>query len=132
MTADVEQAKDRLGVVPFLAERGLGALNGVTGQLPVAVQPVRVADHGDDAILAVARGQIARRLVGKVARGHAHVELAAFHFLFRSGVAGSGGLGTGSDRLLALAVAGGGQGIHQLLLAHRMPAREALVTGQRH
>jgi hypothetical protein len=38
------------------------------------VQPVRVAHHGDDAILAVARGQIARRLVGKVARGHAHVD----------------------------------------------------------
>src|SRR5262249_9032965 len=116
VAADVEQTEDRLGGVPFLTEGRLGALYGVPGQLPITVQPVRIADHRNDTILAITGGQIAGRLFSKVAGGHAHVELAALHFLFRGGVAGSGGLRTRSDRFFAPGMTGGSEGFHQVLL----------------
>ena len=77
VAADVEQAQDRLGAVPVLAEGGLGPLDGLAGQFPVGVQPVGIADHDDDAVLAVAGGQVLGHLGGQVLGGHADVVLAA-------------------------------------------------------
>ena len=51
LAGDVHQAEDRLGGVPLLAQGGLGPGQGGPAQLPVGVQPVRVADHGDDPVL---------------------------------------------------------------------------------
>src|SRR5262249_58972364 len=58
LAGDVEQPQDRPGPVPVLPQGGLGPLDGLAGQLPVGVQPVRVADHDDDAVAAVAGGQV--------------------------------------------------------------------------
>ena len=155
VAADVEQAQDRLGGVPFLAQGGLGALDGVAGQLPVAVQPVRIAHHDDDAILAVAGRQILGHLGRQVARGNADVVLAALDLLLGGGsvrgIAGGGGLrrsnNTASAKRLPRSAtrgmnwggcgftrAGGtralGQGRHQLVLGHAVPAGNPLLAGQ--
>ena len=82
VAADVEQAQDRLGAVPLLAEGGLGPLDGLAGQLPVGVQPVGIADHDDDAVLAVAGRQVLGHLGGQVLGGHADVVLAALDCFF--------------------------------------------------
>src|SRR5262249_51052271 len=75
VTADVEEAQDGPGGVPLLPKRRLRALDGLAGQLPVGVQPVRVADHDDDAVLTVAGGQVLGNLGGQVAGRHADVKL---------------------------------------------------------
>src|SRR5205807_9596914 len=99
--AHVEQAQDRLGGVPLLAQRRLGPLDGVARQLPVAVQPVGVAHHHDDAVLAVAGREVLGDLRGQVAGGHADVVLAALDLLLggggAGGVAGGGLLDRGVD-----------------------------------
>ena len=95
VAGDVEQAQDRLGPVPVLTEGGLGPLDALAGQFPVAVQPVGIAHHAHDAILAVTGGQIPGNLGGQILGGDADVVLAAFDLLF-----GGGG---------AVGIAGGGQ-----------------------
>src|SRR5262249_3848475 len=84
---DVEQPQDRPGVVPLVAQGRLGPLDGLGGQLPVAVQPVRVAHHQDDAVLAVAGRQVAGLPGGQVVLG-ADVVLAGFDLLLGGGTAG--------------------------------------------
>src|SRR5262249_13282241 len=139
----VEKPKDRPGGVPLLTQGGLGPLDGLVRQLPVTVQPVRVADHADDAVLAVAGRQVAGDAAGQLAGGGADVELAALDLLFgvAGGVAGGGGLdgGVGGVR-----VAGGGggraglatllaleldQSVDQLFLPHAVPTGEPLLAG---
>ena len=139
VAADVEQAKDRLGAVPFLAEGGLGPLDGVARQFPVAVQPVRVADHDDDAVLAVAGRQVLGHLGGKVLGRHAHVVLAAFDLFFRAGGAGGVARGGGLHQMAVRRGAGLGvppgrgqslfHGLDQLFFAHPMPAERPCVAG---
>src|SRR5439155_9681236 len=60
LATHIKQAENRLGRVPLLAERGFGAADGVPRQLPVGVQPIRIADHDDDAVFAIAGRQVAR------------------------------------------------------------------------
>ena len=45
------EPEERPRRVPLLPERGLRPGQGRTAQLPVGVQPVRVAGHGDDPVL---------------------------------------------------------------------------------
>ena len=53
--ADVEHAENRLGPVPFLTEGRLGTLHRLPRQLPVAVEPVRIADHDHNPVFAITR-----------------------------------------------------------------------------
>ena len=141
--------------MPFLTEGGFGALDGVPGQFPVSVQPVRVAHHDDDAVLAVAGRQVLGHLGGQVLGGDAHVKLAAFDLGFAGrgagGVAGGGDLNGSRDfdsrTRLARSLAWGGrlpgrefrggcfsrrfdEGLYQIILGHAMPAGDALPAGQ--
>ena len=145
-------SRRRIGLarVPFLAEGGLGPLDGLAGQFPVGVQPVGIADHDDDAVLAVAGRQVLGHLGGQVLGRHADVVLAAFDLFFGGrrvgGIAGGGGLdgpraamarcATVRRRLpLAWGVDwrdGSGtlrQGLDQLVLGHAVPAGDALFAG---
>ncbi len=142
VAAHVEQAQDRLGRVPFLAEGGLGPLDGVPGQFPVAVQPVGVAHHDDDAVLAVAGRQVFGHLGGQVLGRHADVELAALDALLRASpsrrcsrgggdlhgmIAGSvaARLGVRASRRLSSL-----QGLDQFVLPHAVPAGDMVTAGQ--
>src|SRR5262249_43134732 len=101
VAGDVEQPQDGLGGVPLLAQGRLRPLDGLTGQFPVGVPPVGVADHGDDAVLAVAGRQVAGDLGGQVPGRHAYIILTGFDLLLggggAGGVAGRGGLDGGVD-----------------------------------
>src|SRR5262249_46641495 len=98
LAADVEQPEDRLGPVPSLGEGGLGPLDGQPGQFPVGVQPVRVADHDDNAVLAVAGWEVLGHLGGKVFGWDTDFVFATFDLLL-GGVAGRGIAGGGGLRL---------------------------------
>ena len=50
LAGDVHEPENRLGAVPFLAQRGLGAGQGGPAQFPVSVQPVGIAGQNDDAV----------------------------------------------------------------------------------
>src|SRR5439155_16746299 len=106
MGADVEQAQDRFGAVPVLAEGSFGAGDRLARQLPVRVQPEGVADHANDAVLAVAAGQIARHLGAEVLGGHADIVLAALDLLLGGEAAIARGVGGGPLRPDASARAG--------------------------
>ena len=137
MAAHVEQAQDRLGAVPVLAEGGLGPLDGLAGQFPVGVQPVRIADHDDDAVLAVAGRQVLGHLGGQVRGRDADVELAALDLLFAGGrrCRGRRRWGRGRGRATAFfftrasARTAPSEGVDQFRLAHPVPARDALLAG---
>src|SRR5207244_4386155 len=63
---NIDHAQDRLGAVPVLPEGGLSALHRLAREFPVRVQPVGIAYHAHDAILAVAPGQLLGDLGGQV------------------------------------------------------------------
>src|SRR5262249_8490345 len=95
-TADIEHAEDGPGGVPFLPQSGFGTRDGMPRQLPVAVEPVRIADHDDNAVPAITRPQSLGHVGRQVVRGPAHTAVAAL------GLLPGGGAG-------AIGVAGGGQ-----------------------
>ena len=127
VAADIEQAEDGPGGVPFLSQGGLGPLHGLAGQLPVGVQPVGVADHDDHAILAVAGRKVLGDLGRQVAGGHANVVLAAFDLFLAGGrgVAGRRPLRPNRDPGSTIGLH---QGLDQFFLAHPVPANDALLA----
>jgi len=133
---DVEDAEDRLGAVPFLPEGGLGALDRLTRDFPIGVEPIRIAHHTDDAVLAVAGRQIARNLGGEIACRDADVVFAAFDLLLGggaiAGVAGRGDLGAGVNRKLfsRLDIGDAVEGGDQLLFPHAVPAGDTLASSE--
>src|SRR5262249_39482733 len=133
LAGDVEDAQDGLGGVPVLAEGGLGAADGLARQPPVAGEPGGGAYHDHDAVPAVGRGQVARQLVGQVQRGADDVVLGDLDLLLGGGggVACGGGLDGGGLAAELAADLGevGGQGRDQVVLAHAVPAGDALVAG---
>ena len=126
LAGHVHQAEDRPGGVPLLPERGLRPRQGRTAQLPVGMEPVRVAGDRDDLVLDA--GMIERprgRHRDRPARGRRRP---------RDAVPARGH----SDGLLRRRGLAGGllrrylrdrQGTDQLILTHRVPAHDPLVLG---
>ena len=106
------------------------------------MQPVRVAHHDDDAVAAVAAGQVLGHLGRQILGGDADLVLAAFDLflcgeILRGIASGSGlmaGMGTflGGNQLGLDRTVGrfGRQNLDEVILAHRCVARDSFLASQ--